>query len=346
MMAQATTTSTVGMAGQADEGRALLSVEGLQTEFMTRTGPVLAVDGVSFLIRRGEIVALVGESGCGKSVTSLSLMRLIRSPGRVAGGRIMFDGVDLLSLPPKAMRAIRGRRIGMIFQEPMMALNPILTIGQQVSEIFRLHLGMSRRESRNQAIEALRRVNIPAPEKRIDEFPHQISGGMKQRVMIAMAMACKPDLLIADEPTTALDVTIQAQIIDLMRELQEKTGTAILMISHDLGLVAEFASRVLVMYAGKVVEEQPAADIFARPAHPYTQALVASLPRLGERSLHGRAPLQEIKGVVPALSELPAGCRFNPRCNDAMEQCRLAEPSLLPRRSGGQVRCWLEQAQS
>ncbi|MGO4676631.1 ABC transporter ATP-binding protein [Bosea sp. 2YAB26] len=334
------------MINPTEDRAALLDVQGLQTEFMTRQGPVRAVDGVSFSIGRGERVALVGESGCGKSVTSLSLMRLIRSPGRISGGRILFDGVDLLSLPPKAMRAIRGRRIGMIFQEPMMALNPVLTIGQQVSEIFTLHLGMRRKEAWGQAIEALRRVNIPAPEKRIEEFPHQLSGGMKQRVMIAMAMACKPDLLIADEPTTALDVTIQAQIIELMRELQEETGAAILMISHDLGLVSEFAERVLVMYAGKVVEERKAEDIFAWPAHPYTQALIASLPRLGERSLHGRAPLQEIRGIVPALSELPPGCRFNPRCNNVMDRCRVDEPSLLARRSGGQVRCWLEQAQS
>ncbi len=321
----------------------LLDVRDLKTEFQTADGPVLAVDGVSFTLQPGEKLGLVGESGCGKSITSLSIMGLVRKPGRIAGGQILFDGVDLLTLPPKAMRAIRGRRIGMIFQEPMMALNPVLTVGRQIDEIFTLHLGLSRREARNAAIEALARVNIPAPEKRVDDYPHQLSGGMKQRVMIAMAMACKPDLLIADEPTTALDVTIQAQIVDLMQRLQEETGTAILMISHDLGLVAVFCDRVMVMYAGKVVEERPAAELFADPAHPYARALLAALPRLGQRSAHGRMRLHEIAGMVPPLSALPRGCRFHPRCADAFDRCTAEAPELIAHRGGGQVRCWLEQ---
>jgi len=318
----------------------LLEVDGLKTHFFTRDGVVRAVDGVSFSIRPGETLALVGESGCGKSVTSLSIMRLIASPpGRVVGGSIRFDGRDLLGLSEPAMRKVRGNEISMIFQEPMTSLNPVLTIGHQISESLVLHRGMTRADAMARAIELLRLVKIPEPARRAAEYPHQMSGGMRQRVMIAMALACDPKLLIADEPTTALDVTIQAQILDLMRELQAKTGTAILLITHDLGVVAEMAQRVVVMYAGRKVEEAPVGELFAHPRHPYTRGLMNSMPRLG--ASHGaRQRLQEIPGMVPSLREPLAGCAFAARCNYAVEACRTGVPTFDPKAPGHAVACW------
>jgi len=318
----------------------LLEVDDLRTHFFTRDGVVRAVDGVSFSIDPGETLALVGESGCGKSVTSLSIMRLIASPpGRVVGGTIRFDGRDLLGLTEPEMRKVRGNEISMIFQEPMTSLNPVLTIGRQIAESVVLHRGMSRSDAMARTVELLRLVNIPEPARRAREYPHQMSGGMRQRVMIAMALACDPKLLIADEPTTALDVTIQAQILDLMRDLQAKTGTAILLITHDLGVVAEMAQRVVVMYAGRKVEEAPVGELFARPRHPYTRGLMNSMPRLGAG--HGaRQRLQEIPGMVPSLREPLAGCAFAPRCGHAVDGCRAGVPSFDAKAAGHSVACW------
>jgi len=317
----------------------LLQVEDLKTHFFTRDGVVRAVDGVSFTIGPGETLALVGESGCGKSVTSLSVMRLVASPGRVVGGAIRFDGRDLLALSEPGMRKVRGNEISMVFQEPMTSLNPVLTVGRQIAETLVLHRGMGSAEATARAIEMLRLVHIPEPARRAAEYPHQMSGGMRQRVMIAMALACGPKLLIADEPTTALDVTIQAQILDLMRELQAKTGAAILLITHDLGVVAEMAQRVVVMYAGRKVEEAPVDELFARPRHPYTRGLMNSMPRLG--SARGvRKRLQEIPGMVPSLREPIAGCAFATRCPFAVERCRVETPRLEPKTERHHVACW------
>jgi len=317
----------------------LLEVDGLATHFFTRDGVVRAVDGVSFAIQPGETLALVGESGCGKSVTSLSILRLIASPpGRTVAGAIRFGGRDLLGLTERAMRKVRGNEISMIFQEPMTSLNPVLTIGRQIAEALVLHRGMARADAAARAIEMLRLVNIPEPARRAGEYPHQLSGGMRQRVMIAMALACDPNLLIADEPTTALDVTIQAQILDLMRGLKEKTGAAILLITHDLGVVAEMAQRVVVMYAGKKVEEARVDDIFERPRHPYTRGLLNSMPRLGAKA--GRVRLAEIPGVVPSLREPIAGCAFASRCPFAIERCRTELPPLEANAQGHTVACW------
>jgi peptide/nickel transport system ATP-binding protein len=318
----------------------LLEVEDLRTHFFTRDGVVRAVDGVSFSIDPGETLALVGESGCGKSVTSLSIMRLIASPpGRVVGGSIRFEGRDLLGLSEPEMRRIRGNEISMIFQEPMTSLNPVLTVGRQIAESLVLHRGMTRADAMTRTIELLRLVHIPEAARRAGEYPHQMSGGMRQRVMIAMALACDPKLLIADEPTTALDVTIQAQILDLMRELQAKTGTAILLITHDLGVVAEMAQRVVVMYAGRKVEEAPVGELFARPRHPYTRGLMNSMPRLG--ASHGaRQRLQEIPGMVPSLREPLAGCAFAARCGYAVDACRAHVPAFEPKAPGHAVACW------
>src|SRR6059058_6079826 len=294
----------------------LLDVQGLKTYFFTRDGVVRAVDGVSFSVERGETLAIVGESGCGKSVTSLSILRLIASPpGRTVAGRVVFEGRDLLELSEAEMRKIRGDAISMIFQEPMTSLNPVLTIGDQIAEVLMLHRGLSDEEGTRRAVEMLRLVRMPEPERRVAQYPHQLSGGMRQRVMIAMALACEPRLLIADEPTTALDVTIQAQILDLMRELKERTGAAIVLITHDLGVVAEMAQRVVVMYAGRKVEEAPVTELFARPRHPYTRGLLDSIPKLGTTSMHGRMiRLNEIMGTVPSLAEPIVGCAFAPRC--------------------------------
>ncbi len=320
----------------------LLDVQELKTYFHTFEGVARAVDDVSFSLERGEVVGLVGESGCGKSVTAQSIMRLIPiPPGRIVQGRILFDGIDILRLGIDRMRAIRGKRISMIFQEPMTSLNPVYTIGDQISEMFLLHEGLSKRESMDRSIEMLRRVQIPAAERRFHEYPHQLSGGMRQRAMIAMALACNPEILIADEPTTALDVTIQAQILDLMLQLKQDYDTAIIMITHDLGVIAEIALRIVVMYAGKVVEEGPTEAIFEDPKHPYTQGLLQSIPKLGERACHGRVRLREIAGIVPSLYELPEGCSFFPRCPKAMEACREEVPEMTGVGEGRRVRCRL-----
>jgi peptide/nickel transport system ATP-binding protein len=319
----------------------VLEVDGLRTHFFTRDGVVRAVDGLSFSVGAGETLAIVGESGCGKSVTSLSILRLIASPpGRVVGGSIRFEGRDLLALSEREMRKVRGNEISMVFQEPMTSLNPVLTIGRQISEALILHRGLSRSAARARAIEMLALVNIPEPARRVGEYPHQMSGGMRQRVMIAMALACNPRLLIADEPTTALDVTIQAQILDLMRGLKEKTGAAIVLITHDLGVVAEMAQRVVVMYAGRKVEEAPVGELFARPRHPYTRGLLHSIPRLGESAVGERKRLEEIRGMVPSMKEDIAGCVFAPRCAFATERCRASYPPLEQKADGHWVACW------
>ena len=318
----------------------LLEVTALQTHFATPDGVVRAVEGLSFTVAPGETLAIVGESGCGKSVTSMSILRLIQSPpGRIAGS-IRFEGRELLDLPEAAMRRIRGNEIAMIFQEPMTSLNPVLTVGRQITETLRLHQGLSARAAEARAAEALSLVGIPAPERRAREYPHQLSGGMRQRVMIAMALACNPKLLIADEPTTALDVTIQAQILDLMRGLKQRIGSAIMLITHDLGVVAETAERVVVMYAGRKVEEAPVAALFANPLHPYTQGLLGAVPRLGS-SLSGapRDRLAEIPGQVPGLiGDLP-GCLFAGRCPRATELCRREAPAILPHAPGHFAAC-------
>ncbi len=326
----------------------LLDVQGLKTYFFTRDGVVRAVDGVSFSVGRGETLAVVGESGCGKSVTSLSILRLIASPpGRTVGGRVIFEGRDLLELPEAEMRKVRGDAISMIFQEPMTSLNPVLTIGHQIAEALVLHRGLSREDAGARAVEMLRLVRMPEPERRVAQYPHQLSGGMRQRVMIAMALACEPRLLIADEPTTALDVTIQAQILDLMRELKDRTGAAIMLITHDLGVVAEMAQRVIVMYAGRKVEEASVVDLFARPRHPYTRGLLDSIPKLGAASQERGASegaaggrLAEIAGTVPALSELIVGCAFTPRCAYATQRCRVDYPPLEEKARGHWAACW------
>ncbi len=308
----------------------LLEVEDLRTYFFTRDGVVRAVDGVSLHVAEGETLAIVGESGCGKSVTSLSILRLIQTPpGRIVSGAIRFQGVDLLELDDAAMRRIRGNDISMIFQEPMTSLNPVLTIGRQIGETLMLHQKLDRAAALQRAVEMLRLVHIPEAERRVGEYPHQLSGGMRQRVMIAMALACNPKLLIADEPTTALDVTIQAQILDLMRELKRKIGAAIVLITHDLGVVAEMAQRVVVMYAGRKVEEAPVGELFRRPLHPYTLGLLTSVPKLGA-TLTQSVPerLTEIPGTVPSLRDEIKGCPFAPRCTFASERCHVEAPPL------------------
>ncbi len=320
----------------------LLSVNNLKTYFYTFEGVAKAVDDVSFDLKKGEILGVVGESGCGKSVTAQTIMKLIpMPPGRIVDGSINFDGIDIASLSMEKMREIRGKRIAMIFQEPMTSLNPVFTIGDQISEMFMLHEKVDKKEAWERSIDMLRKVQIPAPEKRVHEYPHQLSGGMRQRAMIAMALSCNPEILIADEPTTALDVTIQAQILDLMMQLREDFQTAIMMITHDLGVIAEIAERVVVMYAGKVVEEADTTGIFETPRHPYTKGLLKSIPILGERSRQGRHQLNEIKGTVPSLYQLSEGCSFCPRCPDAMDQCQYTTPEMKTVAAGHQVRCWL-----
>jgi peptide/nickel transport system ATP-binding protein len=328
-----------------DASSHLLEVDDLTTHFFTRDGVVRAVDGVSFRVKRGETLAIVGESGCGKSVTSLSIMRLIASPpGRIVRGRVLFEGRDLLQLPEPVMRKVRGNAISMIFQEPMTSLNPVLTIGHQVAESLVLHRGLSREQAAQRTIELLRLVKMPEAERRASQYPHQLSGGMRQRVMIAMALACNPRLLIADEPTTALDVTIQAQILDLMRELQQKTGSAIVLITHDLGVVAEMAERVVVMYAGRKVEEASVFELFAHPRHPYTRGLLHSIPKLGAGNDHDgrgeRIRLAEIAGTVPSLSERIVGCAFAPRCGYATARCRSESPPLEEKGVDHLAACW------
>jgi len=306
----------------------LLDVRNLQTHFRTADGINRAVDGISFHVNAGETVAIVGESGCGKSVTSMSILRLIQEPPGKIAGEIVFQGRDLLTLSEREMRAIRGNDISMIFQEPMTSLNPVLTVGRQIGETLRLHQGLGKSGAEAKAVEMLKLVGIPAPERRVREYPHQLSGGMRQRVMIAMALACNPKLLIADEPTTALDVTIQAQILDLMRDLKTTVGAAIVLITHDLGVVAEVAERVIVMYAGRKVEEAPVRELFADPKHPYTQGLLGAVPRLGS-SLDGTAErLAEIPGLVPSLKTRIEGCVFAGRCPKVTDLCRSVAPAL------------------
>ena len=322
----------------------LLDIRSLETQFFTDDGLARAVDGVSYSLARGETVGVVGESGCGKSVTALSVLRLIPNPpGRIVGGEIVFEGTNLLDLSPAEMRRIRGNDISMIFQEPMTSLNPVFTIGNQIGEAVRLHQGLSSKEATNKAIEMLTLVGIPEPTRRVHEYPHQLSGGMRQRAMIAMALSCNPKVLIADEPTTALDVTIEAQILDLMRNLQSELGTAVILITHDLGVVAEMARKVVVMYAGKVVEQAPVHTIFAEPNHPYTQGLLQSLPNaeLGAVSGGNKRRLQEIPGIVPSLLNLPPGCKFASRCPKAMAVCEEKEPPLEQVGADHLSACWL-----
>ncbi|HET7010054.1 MAG TPA: ABC transporter ATP-binding protein [Anaerolineales bacterium] len=319
----------------------LLEVEDLRTYFFTDDGVVKAVDGVSFAVRQGEIYSLVGESGCGKSVTALTILRLIDNPGRVVGGSVHFTGTSLLELNEQQMTDLRGSRISMIFQQPQSSLNPVFSIGEQIAEVLQLHMAMTKEQAWDRAAELLQLVGIPDVEDRLHAYPHEMSGGQAQRVMIAMALACAPALLIADEPTTALDVTIQAQILDLMRELRAKTGTAIILITHDLGVVAEMADRVGVMYAGEIVEQAEVQTLFDKPLHPYTQGLMASIPVLGRV----QERLEVIPGSVPNLIDLPPACRFAPRCKSRLEYnldiCTRERPSLIEHDPGHLVRCWL-----
>jgi len=315
----------------------LLQVSNLRTSFFTDKGEVKAVDDVSFSIQGGQTLALVGESGCGKSVAALSIMRLISSPGRVIGGTIQFKGQNLLGLPEKEMRRIRGKSIGMVFQEPMTSLNPVMSIGDQIGEVLKIHTTLSDHDIRKEVIGLLGKVRISAPERRIDQYPHEMSGGMKQRVMIAMALACSPDLLIADEPTTALDVTIQAQILDLLASLQKDLGMAILLITHNLGVVAQFSQDVIVMYASKIAERAPVKELFRNPSHPYTKALLKSLPRPGERQVR----LEAIPGTVPSPLQYPPGCHFSSRCSEVLDHCHMKPPPTVQVGELHETVCWL-----
>jgi oligopeptide/dipeptide ABC transporter ATP-binding protein len=314
----------------------LLEVKSLRTSFFTDGGEVRAVDGVSFSVEPGKLMGIVGESGSGKTATVLSIMRLLPETARIVGGEVVFEGRDLLRISEPEMRSVRGAQIAMIFQEPMTSLNPVFTVGNQVGEAIRLHQHTSRAETRDRSIEALRLVGIADPERRIDDYPHQLSGGMRQRVMIAMALACNPRLLIADEPTTALDVTIQAQILDLIRELQSRLGLGVILVTHDLGIVAEYADDVTILYAARVMEQAPSAELFRNPLNPYTRGLLASIPGVGE---HRRARLQAIAGSIPSAIDPPPGCRFNPRCPMAIPQCSEAQPPLALRGTDHHVAC-------
>jgi oligopeptide/dipeptide ABC transporter ATP-binding protein len=337
-------TPVAQLSAQPSSGAELLVVKDLRTYFFTDDGVVKAVDGVTYEVRMGEVFGLVGESGCGKSVSALSLLRLIDPPGRIVDGEVIFRGQRLSGLTEKQMTELRGSQISMIFQQPQSSLNPVFSVGEQISEVLRLHIGMTRDQAWQRAGELLRSVGIPDPASRLRAYPHELSGGQAQRIMIAMALACSPALLIADEPTTALDVTIQAQILDLMRELREKLGTAVILITHDLGVVAEMADRVAVMYAGKIVEEADVETLFERPLHPYTQGLIASIPVLGKVTDR----LEVIPGSVPNLVNLPPGCRFAPRCRARLEFnlsiCDEVEPELAAHEPGHAVRCWLYQS--
>ncbi|MBX3031329.1 MAG: ABC transporter ATP-binding protein [Chloroflexi bacterium] len=336
-----TATAPTPVRPAATAGDRLLEVRGLRTSFHTRHGVVRAVTGVDFHVDRGEILGIVGESGCGKSVTSMSILRLVARPGIIDAGQVLFDGQDLLTLSDDAIRRIRGDRIAMIFQQPQSSLNPVMDVGNQIGEVLELHRGMKRTAARDRALELMRMVGIPDPARRLKNYPHEMSGGMAQRVMIAMALACEPELLIADEPTTALDVTIQAQILDLMRTLQAETGTAIILITHDLGVVAEMCDRVAVMYAGEIVEQTDVRSLFASPLHPYTQGLIGAVPVPGVI----QDELAVIPGSVPNLISLPTGCRFAPRCASRVSHNVLAateqHPELLPATGDHHVRCWL-----
>jgi peptide/nickel transport system ATP-binding protein len=320
----------------------LLELKELKTHFFTRRGVIKAVDGVSFEIYRGETLGVVGESGCGKSMSALSIMRLIPvPPGRIVGGQILFEGKDLLSLPLYRIQQLRGTELSMIFQEPMTSLNPVFTVGEQIAEVIRVHQGLGKKRAHRQAVEMLERVGIPSPEQRAQDYPHQMSGGMRQRIMIAIALSCQPKLLIADEPTTALDVTIQSQILELISELKEDLGLSVLFITHNLGVIAETAQRVVVMYAGKVMEKATVRDLFHHPLHPYTQGLLKSVPvrhRPGDGPKRG--PLQEIQGMVPNPFRLPRGCLFFPRCSKGRAFCDKEEPPLALKGEDHFVRCW------
>ncbi|MCK1650012.1 ABC transporter ATP-binding protein [Bradyrhizobium sp. 149] len=325
----------------AEKSDLVLDVKNLKTVFFTNSGLFKAVDDISFTVSRGETLAIVGESGCGKSVTALSLMRLVPDPpGRVVGGSVTLEGTDLLTLDEAEMRAVRGNRISMIFQEPMTSLNPVMRIGDQIAEAVQLHRVMSNREAQDVAVEMLRLVRIPEPARRAREYPHQLSGGMRQRAMIAMALACRPALLIADEPTTALDVTIQAQILALILDLQKELGTGLVLITHDLGVVAQTAQRVIVMYAGRKVEEASVEALFAAPKHPYTRGLMASIPAVPAADVATQARLNEIPGTVPSLVRLPKGCAFAPRCTLAIKRCEAEYPPLTDWGGGHLAACW------
>ncbi|HCY85050.1 MAG TPA: peptide ABC transporter ATP-binding protein [Desulfobacteraceae bacterium] len=320
----------------------LLSIQDLNTWFFSRKGTAKAVNGVSFDLAAGQVLGVVGESGCGKSVTAQSVMQLVPDPpGKIVSGKILYRGKDLVPMTREQMRHIRGNKISMIFQEPMTSLNPVYTIGDQISEMFTLHKGCNKRQAMAAAADMLQKVQIPAPHKRVHDYPHQLSGGMRQRAMIAMALSCDPEILIADEPTTALDVTVQAQILDLMLALKEEYNTAIQMITHDLGVIAEMADQVVVMYAGRVVEAAPTKNLFSSPLHPYTKGLMASIPVLGERTKGQAKGLTEIPGMIPSLYDLPKGCRFVNRCPHAFDRCKTQEPELSRADAGHDVRCWL-----
>ncbi|PWW32145.1 peptide/nickel transport system ATP-binding protein/oligopeptide transport system ATP-binding protein [Cytobacillus oceanisediminis] len=319
------------------QAETLLEVKDLSTHFFTEDGVIPSVNGISFKVKKGETIGIVGESGCGKSVTSLSLLQLVSKPGRIVGGQILFNGADLSTYTNKQMREIRGNKISMIFQEPLTSLNPVFTIGSQISEPIRLHQKLDKARAKEQAIIMLSKVGISNARKIYNAFPHQLSGGMRQRVMIAMALSCKPQLLIADEPTTALDVTIQAQILNLMKELSQESNTSIIMITHDLGVVAEMADRVIVMYAGQIVEQNNVFELFKNPKHPYTQGLLNSTPKIHQL----KDELESIEGNVPTPSNMPIGCKFHPRCPFANEKCRKHEPPLIQADQGSKVRCWL-----
>lgn len=326
-----------------NNNKPLLEVKGLKTYFYTEDGVVRAVDGVNFDVYPGEVLGIVGESGCGKSVTSLSIMRLISKPGKIDAGEILLDGENLLDLSEEEMSKVRGNRISMIFQQPQTSLNPVFRVGEQIGEVLNIHQDFGREAAQKRTVELLKQVGIPDPERRMEAFPHELSGGMAQRVMIAMALACVPDLLIADEPTTALDVTIQAQILDLMRNLRSQLGSAVILITHDLGVIAEMADRVAVMYAGRIVEQSSVRTLFKEPLHPYTQGLIGSTPVLGKV----RDKLDVIPGSVPNLINLPQGCKFAPRCrarvNHNLTVCTEKEPDLIQIGEGHRVRCWLYQ---
>jgi peptide/nickel transport system ATP-binding protein len=314
----------------------LLDIQGLTTHFFTRSGVIKAVDNLSFRLQKGRVLGLVGESGCGKTVTALSILNLVPSPGKIISGKIFFEGRDLLSLDPAEMRTIRGAKISMIFQEPMTALNPVFTIGDQIAEVLTTHQHVTKQQALRAASELLHAVGIPSPEKRLDEYPHQLSGGMRQRVMIAMAIACKPLLILADEPTTALDVTIQAHILELLAKIQSDMGMALVLVTHDLGLIAERAHEVAVMYAGRIVEQADTKELFVNPQHPYTRGLIASIPKPGESR---KTKLRTIRGTVPRLDDLPKGCTFSPRCDIKIAKCD-TEPELVEVKPGHLVRCW------
>jgi peptide/nickel transport system ATP-binding protein len=322
----------------------LLDIQGLKTHFKTDDGWLHAVDGVDISIEAGQTVCVVGESGCGKSVTAKTVLKLIdMPPGKIVAGKVLWQGRDLVPLPPEAMQKIRAKEIAIIFQEPMTSLNPVYTVGEQIAESVRLHEGLSRKDAMNRAVEMLQLVRIPTPERRVKDYPHQFSGGMRQRVMIAIALACNPKLLIADEPTTALDVTIQAQILDLMQELKDRLGMSVMLITHAMGVVAEVAQKVVVMYAGQVIEEASAEDLFARPRHPYTQGLIRSIPRIDTAAVQ-KVRLEAIPGTVPKLIDPAPGCRFAGRCKHAMPACSTATPPLVEVTPGHKVACILESA--